>query len=452
MRQMRQILAVLLLFIVSAPAVFSQGANQDCIVKYNLFKGDYSAGKYDVAYENWLWTMDNCPTLTVNIYKLGVKIAVNRLESATTPADKAAAVKLVERVYTQRLENFPQDLARVYSDFATFEDSHGASEEEVFVLLEKSFKSDPTEISPSNIYRYFDIILNKYKETNPQIVFNTYDEVVEGIEIKREEYSKQLDLIKAKDSTTLSDRDKRRKMAYEQNLGNLELVEGGLDAKLAAISTCENLIPLNKKYFEENKADGVWLKRAVSRMYNKECTDDPFYDTLVEAYVKADPSPRASVFYAGILMKNGETNKAMEYFKKAIDQETDSYSRAKYALRVAEILRKKGRLSEARSYAYKSIGYQPTMGRAYLLIASMYASSANSCGTDVVSKRMVYVAALNKARKARSVDASISSLANRFISSYSENVPSKKDLFVAGVESGSKHKIGCWINETVIVP
>ena len=449
---MRQILAVLLLFIVSAPAVFSQGANQDCIVKYNLFKGDYSAGKYDVAYENWLWTMDNCPTLTVNIYKLGVKIAVNRLESATTPADKAAAVKLVERVYTQRLENFPQDLARVYSDFATFEDSHGASEEEVFVLLEKSFKSDPTEISPSNIYRYFDIILNKYKETNPQIVFNTYDEVVEGIEIKREEYSKQLDLIKAKDSTTLSDRDKRRKMAYEQNLGNLELVEGGLDAKLAAISTCENLIPLNKKYFEENKADGVWLKRAVSRMYNKECTDDPFYDTLVEAYVKADPSPRASVFYAGILMKNGETNKAMEYFKKAIDQETDSYSRAKYALRVAEILRKKGRLSEARSYAYKSIGYQPTMGRAYLLIASMYASSANSCGTDVVSKRMVYVAALNKARKARSVDASISSLANRFISSYSENVPSKKDLFVAGVESGSKHKIGCWINETVIVP
>jgi hypothetical protein len=92
------------------------------------------------------------------------------------------------------------------------------------------------------------------------------------------------------------------------------------------------------------------------------------------------------------------------------------------------------------------------MGKAYLLIASMYASSANSCGTDVVSKRMVYVAALDKAIKAKSVDPSISSLANRFIASYSENVPNKKDLFVAGVQSGSRHKIGCWINETVIVP
>lgn len=447
---MRQILAVLL-FIVSAPAVFSQ-ADQECIVKYNLFKGDYSAGKYDAAYENWLWTMDNCPTLTVNIYKLGIKIAENRLETATSEADKAAAEKLVERVYTQRLENFPQDLARVYSDLATFKDSHGASEDEVFALLEKCFKADPTEVSPTNIYRYFDIILNKYKDTNPQKVFDTYDEVGEGIELKRDEYSKQLDIINAKDSTTLSDKDKRSKLAIDQTLNNLELVEEGLDAKLSAISTCENLIPLNKKYFEDNKTNTVWLKRAVSRMYNKECTDDPFYDILVEAYVKADPSPRASVFYAGILVKKGETNKAMEYFKKAIDQETDSYSRAKYALRVAEILRKKGRMAESRSYAYKAIEYQPTMGKAYLLIASMYAASANSCGDDVVSKRMVYVAALNKAIKAKSVDPSISSLANRFIASYSENVPSKKDLFVAGVESGTSHKIGCWINETVIVP
>lgn len=448
---MRQILAVLF-FIVSAPVVFSQADNEECIVKYNLFKGDYSAGKYDVAYENWLWTMDNCPTLTVNIYKLGIKIAESRLEAATTPADKAAAVKLVERVYTQRLEHFPQDLARVYSDFATFKDAQGASEDEVFVLLEKSFKADVTEISPTNIYRYFDIILNKHKDTNAQKVFDTYDEVGEGLELKREEYSKQLDIITAKDSTTLSDRDIRSKMAYEQHLSNLDIVETSLDAKLAAISTCENLIPLNKKYFQENKTDAVWLKRAVSRMYNKECTDDAFYDVLVEAYVKADPSPQASVFYADILMKNGETNKAMEYFKKAIEQETDSYNKAKYAFKVAQILRKKGRLEEARTYAYKALEFQPRMGNAYLLIASMYAASANSCGNDVVSKRMVYVAALNKALKARSVDPSISALANRFIANYSENVPTKKDLFVAGVQSGSSHRINCWIGETVIVP
>jgi len=450
MRNSRQILA-LLFFMISAPVVFSQAA-ADCNIKYNLFKGDYKAKKYDAAFENWMWCMDNCPTLSVNIYKYGIKIAEHKLATATV-GQKASAADLVMRVYNQRLEHkFKNDnVAKVYDKIATFKASQRVSEVEVYEWIEKAFKIDPTSVSPKNIYKYFDIILNKNKVANPQIVFDTYDEVGEGVEIKREAYSKKIDAINAKDSLSLSAKDKRNRKIYQQILTNLTIVETSLDAKLTEISTCENLIPLYKKYFDEKQNDGVWLKRAVSRMYNKECTDDPFYDTLVEAYVKADPSPNASVFYAGILMKNGETNKAMDYFKQAVDQESDSYKKAGYLLKVSQILSKKGRKSEARSYAYKALENAPTMGKAYLIIAGMYASSANSCGTDVVSKRMVYVAALNKAIKAKSVDPSISRLANRYIKSYSNNLPSKKDLFAAAIDAGSTHRVGCWINETVRV-
>jgi tetratricopeptide (TPR) repeat protein len=450
MRKAKQILALLFL-IVSAPAVFSQ-ADADCNIKYNLFKGDYQAKKYDAAYENWMWCMDNCPSLSVNIYKYGIKIAEYKLDNASA-GEKAAAADLVMRVFNQRLEqNFKKDnKAKIYNSIASFKAEQGASEQEVYSWLEMAFKESPTDMSAKNIYKYFDIILNKNKDTNPQIVFDTYDEVGEGVEVKREVYSKRIDAINAKDSLTLSSKDKKRRKTYQQILTNLSIVEGGLDSKISAISTCENLIPLNKKYFEEKKNDKEWLRRAVSRMFNKECTDDPFYDTLVEAYVKADPSPKASVFYAGILMKNGETSKAMDYFNQAVDQEEDSYKKAGYLLKVAQILSKKGRKSEARKYANRAISYAPTMGRAYLIIAGMYASSANSCGTDVVSKRMVYVAALNKAIKAKSVDPSISRLANRYIKSYTHNLPSKKDLFVAGINAGDTHKIGCWIGETVRV-
>jgi len=450
MRNAKQILALLFL-IISAPVVFSQ-ANADCNIKYNLFKGDYQAKKYDAAFENWMWCMDNCPTLSVNIYKYGIKIAEHKLEHATA-AEKSAAADLVMRVYNQRLEHkFKKDnVAKIYNSIATFKAEQGASEEEVYSWLEKSFKEGATDMSAKNIYKYFDIILNNNKDTNPQVVFDTYDEVGEGVEVKREAYSKKIDAINAKDSTTLSAKDKKNRRIYQQILTNLTIVEGGLDSKLGAISTCENLIPLNKKNFEEKKNDKEWLRRAVSRMYNKECTDDPFYDTLVEAYVKADPSPNASVFYAGILMKNGETNKAMDYFKQAVDQENDSYKKAGYLLKIAQILSRKGRKSEARTYAYRALDNAPTMGVAYLLIAGMYASSANSCGTDVVSKRMVYVAALNKAIKAKAIDPSISRKANKYIKSYSNNLPSKKDLFAAAIDAGTTHRIGCWINETVRV-
>ncbi len=450
MRKMKQIL-VLAFFMISATVVFSQAAD-DCNIKYNLFKGDYKAKKYDTAFENWMWCMDNCPTLTVNIYKYGIKIAEHRLDKASD-SEKSGAADLVMRVYSQRLEHkFKKDNpAKTYDKIATFKAKQGASDEEVYGWIEKAFKLDPTAVTPKNLYKYFDIILNKNKITNPQLVFDTYDEVGEGVEVKRAAYSKKIDAINAKDSVNLSAKDKRNRKIYQQILTNLTIVETGLDAKLTEISTCENLIPLYKKYFDEKNSDPVWLKRAVSRMYNKECTDDPFYDTLVEAYVKADPSPNASVFYAGILMKNGETNKAMDYFKQAVDQETDKYKKAGYLLKIAQILSKKGRKSEARTYAYRALNNAPTMGKAYLVIAGMYASSANSCGTDVVSKRMVYVAALNKAIKAKSVDPSIARLANKYIRSYSNNLPSKKDLFVAGIDAGSKHRIGCWIGETVRV-
>jgi len=449
MKKMRQKLA-LLFFVVSASIVFSQ-ENADCNIKYNLFKVDVKANKFDDAYENWMWCMDNCPTLTINIYKLGIKIAEHKLENATE-AQKPAARDLVMRVYNQRLENYPQDFAYVCNEMASFKADQGASDDEVFVFLEKSFKADPSDLSAKNTYKYFDIILERNKDTNAQKVFDSYDEIGEALELKREVYSKKIEEINAKDSTTLSAKDQRGRDVYQQIITNLTLVETGLDSKLSAISTCENLIPLNKKYFEENKNNAEWLRRAVSRMYNKECTEDPFYDTLVEAYVHADPSSATYVYYAQILLKKGESNKAMEYFKKGIEEETDSYKKAKNLLTVAQILSKQGRKPEARNYCYKALEYAPTMGKAYLLIAGMYASSANNCGDDIVSKRMVYVAALNKAIQAKSVDPSISSLANKYINNYLENSPTKKDLFVAGVQSGTSYKIGCWINETVRVP
>ena len=450
MKKVKQIL-VLLVMLATVSVAFAQ-QDADCSVKYNLFKGDYKAGNYANAYDNWLWCMDNCPTLSVNIYKMGSTIAEYKLDNAKTPEEKAAAAKVMERVFTQRLQYYPQNIGLVYNDYATFKIDQNASEDEIFPLLEKAFKADPTDLSPKNIYMYFDIVLNKYKDTDTQKVFDTYDDVVDGIEQKRAEYSKKIDLINAQDSSTVSDRDLRNKKVYQAILSNLSLVEEGLDAKLAGISTCERLVPFYNKYFDEKKNDSIWLKRAVSRMYAKECTSDPMYPKLVEAFVAADPSPAAEVFYGDILMEKGQTDKALGYFKQAVEHETSSYKKAGYLLQIAQAYSKKGSKVEARNYAYKAIGFAPTMGRAYLLISSLYATSANSCGDDILSKRMVFVAALNMAVKAKNVDPSISTLANKFISNYSSNLPTKKDIFVAGQKSGAPFKIGCWINETVRVP
>ena len=104
--------------------------------------------------------------------------------------------------------------------------------------------------------------------------------------------------------------------------------------------------------------------------------------------------------------------------------------------------------SQARTYARRALKHRPSMGVAYLLIARLYAKSANSCGTDEFSKRMVYVAAVNKARRAKAVDPSVTSKANKYIKSYMASVPQRR----TGSSSGKKFHIKCWIGETVIIP
>jgi hypothetical protein len=65
---------------------------------------------------------------------------------------------------------------------------------------------------------------------------------------------------------------------------------------------------------------------------------------------------------------------------------------------------------------------------------------------------MVYAAALRQARRAASVDPSISSTARKYIATFKGNLPSKKVIFTKGIAPGSSYTIKCWIGETVKVP
>lgn len=91
------------------------------------------------------------------------------------------------------------------------------------------------------------------------------------------------------------------------------------------------------------------------------------------------------------------------------------------------------------------------MGKAYLLIGNLYASSANKCGTTQFMKRSIYWLAAKEAKKAASVDASIRKTANKTALSYNGRAPSKTDIFSEAM-SGKTISIKCWIGKKVTVP
>ncbi len=450
----------ILVFIFFCLLIFENAFSQDkygenpelCKEKLSEFYEFAKNNDYEYAYEAWAYVFENCPKGSKNIYKYGLLIAEDRYNKATG-AQKEIENKLIEEIYGKRVENFPDNLGKVYSDWATSLEERGAANEKVFEKLELAFNIDAAQMSIKNLAKYFEEVTALNTETNTQKVFDTYDDALDAVNTKIDYHSKASDISNQKvtNGQTLSSRENRALKNHEINLRGLGQVEGILDQILGEVATCARLIPLYQKGFESHKTDAKWLRRAASRLNSKECTDDEMFPKLVEAFVNVEPSADAYIYYATVLDKRGKQSEAISYRKKAVDLETDPYKKADYLYKIGYTYRRSSP-STAALYAKKALSERPSMGKAYLLLASTYASSANSCGTDELSKRMVYIAAANKARMAVKVDPSLTSRAKKYVDSYMASAPDKKLVFGSDYKSGQPFKIGCWINETVKVP
>lgn len=440
MKKITYLLTGLFLFVVTMEV--KAQSSQDCTVKYGLFSGNYKTKNYAEAKPQLLELLDSCPKLSVSVYQYGSKIATKDKDHA-----------LMKRLYEMRMEYFPsKGAAKAHSDYATYLTKNKlATDEEIFSILEKAYKISPKDMSVKNIYFYFEGIVDKFKDTNTQKVFDTYDDVMESIGEKLDDYRVKIGALQKQETAgTLDAKGKRKLKKYTKNSALLGKVENHLDAKISKIATCPRLIPIYSRDYEANKNNGTWLKRAVSRMYNKGCQSDPLFEKLAKSYADVTQSADAFNFVAGVLTKNGDVTGAEQMREKAFNLETDPIKKAKLKLRAAQNAKDAGQKSVARKLALEALSYNPNYGRAYLLIAHLYAKSANSCGKTEFEKRMVYAAALKMARKAKAVDPS--SNAGTYISNYRGQLPSKKLIHIEAVQPGSTYRVGCWIGETVRVP
>jgi tetratricopeptide (TPR) repeat protein len=333
-----------------------------------------------------------------------------------------------------------------------------ADDSEIFKIYDQAFNKDSKSFkSPKGLYNYFKIYFRLYKNGDENVtleqVFEKYEDLTEKFEFEMGAYTSKLDNLLQKEinSDPLTSREIRNKKVYEVNMVACNTYLNNLNAIIAKESSCENLIPLYRKNFDKFKSDSVWLNRAASRMDSKDCSDDPFFVELVEALHELNPSAN-SAYYLGLLNdKKGDTNLAIKYYNESIDLETDNLKKAKTLYKIAVKFKKSGQYSKSRTYANKALGFQPSMGRAYLLLANLYASSANNCGKTQFEKRSIYWLALKEAKKAASVDASVRKLANKTALSYEGRAPSKTDIFSEAM-SGKTISFKCWIGKSVTVP
>lgn len=437
--------------------------SQECLQNLSIFAEYAKVKNYDEAYAPWMSVRNECPSLNVAIFSYGERIIKDRIKKASPETVGVETADLI-KLYDEWLENFPTKRnvsvrgEIISSKAQAMLDYKIADKMEVYKTFDLAYQTDANSFTnPKELYNYFKTLYDLYKEGNHGVemeqLFNKYEEVSEKFEIESVNLAKKLDVIlkKQEEGTPFSSRDVRSKRVYGINGNAIGTFLSNLDAIISQEATCVNLVPLYKRNFEEYKSDAVWLKRAASRMDSKECSDDPFFVTLVEALHTLDPSAD-SAYYLGILKdKAGDSNEALKYYEESISLQSDPYKKAKILYKIAIKFKNAGRKSSARNYARKALSFQPSLGRAYLMISNLYAGSANDCGETQFNKRAVYWLAAKMAYKAGEVDASIKKLALKTARSYEGRAPSKTEIFTEG-NQGATIEFDCWIKSSVKVP
>ena len=436
-------------------------SNEEDMATLSIMTEYAKAKNYEAAYKPFMELRARNPKFNRAIYVYGEKILDDKIEKSTG-ADKVAYINDLLKLWKERREHFASKTPK--GEFGVkacqlmydHKDILNKNVEELYECFDAVYTEDKTDFKdPKSLYVYFKLMVELYDagKKPAKDLFNKYDDVVEKVEDEVKIASEKLNkLIEKEDAgTPLTKKEGQYKRYYSQVLNAFDKISPSIDSELGDRANCENLIPLYQKDFEEYKNDAVWLKRAVSRMYNKECTDDPLYIKLVKAYDETAPSADTKYFVAGLLLKDNKETEAISYFNQSFDLETDKFKKSKLAYRIGTILKKKGRYGQARGYFRDALRLNPSNGRPHLAIAAMYAASANSCGDTTFNKRAVYWLAADEARKAARVDPTLKKSAAQSAASYSAKAPSKSDIFSAA-NSGQVIKIGCWIGASVTVP
>ena len=435
---------------------FAQGQNAECMTNLSIFSEHAKVKNYEAAYEPWKMVYETCPGLNRATFLYGERILKDKIKKSSG-AEQEGYINDLLALHDASIVHFPNKtmMADVIIDKVLMKREHKMiSNEDIYNNLRQGFTEDKAHFkNPKALYLYFSSLVDLHKDGKKELqeVFDVYDEVIEKIEVENSKLTNIItELLPKEDASTLTKKEKSRLRVSRKNSESYGKIIGSIDAKLGALADCENLIPLYEKSFEAKKADVKWVKGAVSRMFNKECTDDPLFAKLVGVQAELDPSADTYVYLGNLKYKAGDTKGAIADFDKALVLETDAKKKSNIAYKVATIYRR-GSKGTARKYAQKALDASPSNGKAYLLIASLYASSANQCGKTTFEKRAMYWKAAEVARKAGRVNPSLKSRANKSAASYNAKAPTKEMIFTEGM-AGKTVTFSCWVGGSVKVP
>jgi len=441
---------------------------------YNDFFPKGGEAKPLSAYENWKALYDAVPNFNQALYLNGEKILVAKVEKAVKEQNAADQQK-----YVKELEKLCDD--RVKYGFAT----KTVPAEAIQLKKVDYFKKYDSEATDKSVYDQYGAILTNFRGgAQPYYIGQWADLSLKLSKAGTQDKNNYIEDY-MKSTEYLDEALDRYVLRYEADTNAVvkAQAEGGDVAKLerAAKSTkalldqaksykmnltgkfatsgyadVNTLVEIFTPQVEEKKTDLAFLNNVTKLLgRSAEGRETDLYTHVADYSYQIEPSMQAAKGLAKAALKAKDYDRAIQYYDEALDRAIQPDYKTEILLYEAAIYQDRGNKSKARELLRKSLSIDPDQDTPYVMIAAMYATSANQTGADKAALRqLVYVAAYNEMMNAiaKAPNDETKAKYQRTAAAYKGGFPAKGDLFMqAGKQPGESYTIGGWMGVTVTI-
>ena len=438
--KIKTLVAVLLL---SGGVTSTFAQTENCNSNSSISHEAVRAGNFKDAYAPCMAVLKDCPTLRFYTYTDAIKILKAFLGDIKdrNSADYKKYFDELMQVYDQEIQYLPEinkklktpmsaskELGKKAVDYLQF--SPNPDKEQAYKWLTEATRGTANDPDGAILHYFLQTSMEKVKADD-----NHTDQF----------FQDYIDASKYADDTIAAETNEKKKAVLQTIKDNLVgmFVQSG-------VADCESLQNIYGPKVEENKTDSTFLKKALNILKLMKCNESEVYFKASEYMYQIDPTADAAVGVAYMYYKKGDYDNAVKYFDEALIKETDNDKKAEMAYATAAALMQAKKLSQARAYCQKAIGFKENYGDPYILLAQLYGSNPNWTDEPALNK-CTYFVVIDKLQRAKAVDPSVTERANELIGTYSRHTPQAKDLFMLGYKAGDRITISGWIGESTTI-
>ena len=432
--------AISLLFVL--PAISQKGIEDgskygkghdsiNCIKNLSLYREFFKHNNYKDAIQPWRQVFGECPAASERMYVSGITMYRKSIESSSSPERKEQLIDTMLLIYDRRIEYFGRKggkgniLGRKGIDLLRYRRSDIEAVNEAYGYLKSSIEIEKNKSRDAVMITFISasITLNQKGKIDDGQVIEDYFMATEIID-------KLLDK---------SSRWPRAKASIDDNM-----IKSG-------ILTCDALNSYYKPQFEAKKADKEFLQKVIKFYDASGCDRADLYVSASEQMYRIDPGPESAHQLGILFIAKSDFNKAATYLQMAVAGEgIDDETRAEWYYELTVVTLANKDYCGAITWAREAVIRKPNYGKAYIALGDAMIASRDNLGDDF-EKRAAFWVAADKYAKAKSVDPSVASNANKKLNDYKAQYPNHEEVFFRDLKDGDSYQVKGCINEYTTV-